>query len=117
MKKLLVVLITAIFFIPSSYCIEKEEKQEQEYAISFAFDTNGTGYSIPTGINFIMGRHIVLWYYEEGHTKSFVPSFEINGSQFGVGILLFGIWKAPSLWKQPGNITGVGIGIVIIFKR
>ena len=116
MKKLLIILIASIFFIPHGYCIEKKD-QEQQYAISFAFDTNGTGYSIPTGINFIMGRQMVLWYYENGYTTSFAPSFEINGSQFGVGILLFGIWKSPSLLKQPGYITGLGIGIVIIFKR
>ncbi len=114
MRKLFVLFI-AILFIPCVYSGEEKYEGSSDVNISFIFDTNGTGYSLPAGINFIIKRHMVLWYYEDGHTRSFVPSFEINGSQFGIGIIFFGIWKAPGIFQQPGYITGMGLGIVFIF--
>lgn len=90
-------------------------EQKQEVKISFIFSTEGYGYSIPASTKIIVYRHIVIWYYENGTTKSFVPEFEVKGKQFGIGIIFFGLWKAPSILKQPGNITAMGFGIVFIF--
>ena len=117
MKKF--VPLVALLFILPSYATGWNDgaRQEQQISISFAIDTKGSGYSIPAGITFIMGRHIVLWYYEDGYTKSFIPDFEVNGKQVGVGVLLLGIWKAPTMFQQPGEITGVGVGIVVIFAN
>ncbi len=116
MKKF--VMLTALLLVIPFYATGVNEKeQEQQISISFAIDTRGNGYSIPSGIKFIMGYHMVLWYYEDGYTKSFIPDFEIYGKQFGIGILLLGIWKSPTIFQQPGEVTGVGIGIIVIFSN
>lgn len=112
----LVYLIPLLLLLPSFPAEQENALQEQQEAkISFIFSTEGYGYSLPAGTNIIISRHFAIWYYENGTTKSFIPEFEIHGKQFGIGIIFFGLWKAPSLLKQPGNVTGMGFGFVIVF--
>ena len=111
----LVYLIPLLLLLPSFTAEKENALQEQEVKISFIFSTEGYGYSLPTGTNIIVSRHFIMWYYENGTTKSFIPEFEIHGKQFGIGIIFFGLWKSPSLLKQPGNVTGMGFGLVILF--
>lgn len=112
-------LIAFIMIIPFTPAENKNEINytANEIKITFIFSTDGYGYSLPAGSNLIISRHFVLWYYENGTTVSYIPEFEVKGKQFGIGMLIFGLWKAPSILKQPGNITGMGFGIVIIFQN
>jgi len=84
---------------------------------SFAIDTSGYGYSFPPGLVFVIGPQIITWSYEDGVTRSITPSFYVNGSQMGVAIAFFGVWRAPGLLNQPGNITGMLVGIVFIMQK
>ncbi|HEC82474.1 MAG TPA: hypothetical protein ENI53_01130 [Thermoplasmatales archaeon] len=114
MQKVFAFLIVLLLFTP--FINGKEERKETSSNFSFIFSTNGTGYSIPAGLKIIFSRNFVLWYYENGSTVSYAPSFEIEGKQFGIGIIFFGVWKSPGIFQQPGYITGMGIGLVFIFQ-
>ena len=115
MKKIIAFMIIFMLFIP--FIHGEGERKETNSNFSFIFDTEGTGYSIPSGLKIIFSRNFVLWYYENGSTVSYAPSFEIKGKQFGIGIILFGVWKSPGIFQQPGQITGMGIGFVFIFQN
>lgn len=115
MQKVFAFLIVLLLFTP--FINGKEERKETNSNFSFIFSTDGTGYSIPAGLKIIFSKNFVLWYYENGSTVSYVPSFEIKGKQFGIGIIFFGVWKSPGIFQQPGYITGMGIGFVFIFQN
>ncbi len=91
--------------------------ESPENNTSFAIDTSGYGYSFPPGLVFIIGPQIVTWSYEDGVTKSIIPPFYINGSQRGVAIAFFGVWSAPGLLAQPGNISGMLVGIIFMVPK
>lgn len=115
MRRIFAFMVVFLLFTP--FINGKEERNETNSNFSFIFSTDGTGYSIPAGLTIIFSRNFVLWYYENGSTISYAPSFEINGKQFGIGIIFFGVWKSPSIFQQPGYITGMGIGFVFIFQN
>jgi len=85
--------------------------------VSFAIDTSGYGYGFPPGLVFAIGPQIITWSYEDGVTRSITPPFYVNGSQQGIAIAFFGVWSAPRLLSQPGNITGMIVGIVFIIPK
>ena len=117
MKGRIFALATSLLFlIPFSVLSVDENWREKEANnISFAVDSSGFGYSFPPGLVFIFGPQIITWSYENGSTKSLSPPFYVNGSQFGIAIAIFGVWKSPSLLNQPGNVSGMVVGIVLVF--
>ena len=118
MKKALSLFMVLALFAPLTFThAEPPEQPEQTVTISFVVEVDGSGYSIPAKTNFILGKKVVLWYCDDATTHSYVPETYVNGSQMGVGIMLVGVWKAPVLLMQPGDISGMGLGIFFIFPN
>lgn len=118
MKKVLSLFMVLTFLAPLTFThAEPPEQPQQNVTISFVVDVDGSGYSLPARTNFILGKKVVLWYCDDATTHSYVPETYVNGSQIGVGIMLVGAWRAPSLFMQPGDISGMGLGIFFIFPN
>ncbi len=117
MKGRIFALVIALLFIAPFNALSVDEKDsgKETNNFSFAVDSSGYGYSFPPGLVFIVGPQIITWSYENGTTKSFSPPFYVNGSQFGIAIALFGVWKSPNLLNQPGNVSGMVVGIILVF--
>ncbi len=82
--------------------------------------TQGNGYAYPTTFRFSFFSLLpVIWYYTDGSTEfyTFMGKEVYGGSQIGAALIYpIGMWIAPRLFQQPGNIFGIGIvAIAVIY--
>lgn len=80
--------------------------------------TTGNGYAFPSGYRFSFFSFLpVVWHYTNGSTEFYtlngIETYE--GSQIG-GALIYpiGLFNAPRLFQQPGNIVGAGFALVAV---
>ena len=121
MKKIIAAVI-AIAFISIPSFGEEETQQMSNTSIMFfsAVETHGNGFGYPTGTTFYVPLHggWVMWFYTNGTTTTryLLNPYTFEGKQIGIAYVMLGIWKAPRLFSQPGNISGnmlVFLGILI----
>ena len=126
MRKVLAILIFAILIpvvLPAQgYESENDTNEGTNVTILFfsAVKSEGTGFGYPTGTQFYILLHggWVIWYYSNGTTTNryLLQPSTIEGEQIGICYAILGIWKAPRLVSQPGDITAnmlVLFGVVI----
>ncbi len=129
MKKIMAVMIAILllpFIFPQTNAYW-EEKNVANAPVSnttillfSAVKSNGVGFGYPTGTQFYILLHggWVIWYYNNGTTTNryLLQPTTIEGEQIGICYALLGIWKAPRLVSQPGEITAnmlVLFGVII----
>lgn len=110
--------------IDAYYIIEKMEEigidEGEEIVIKFAaaFITYGTGFAIPTGMQFSFFTILpILWLYTENASTTIYTisgTFLYNRTHAGIAVIYpIGLWVAPRLFQQPDNIFGMGIAMII----
>ena len=111
MKKLAVIFIAILFlpiFIPVNN-VNSNGESETTFLFFSTVKTDGNGFAYPFKTHFIMfsSARWVLWYYEDGKTtiRYLTQPTTLEGKQFGLAYVIFGIWKSPRLISQPGNIS------------
>jgi len=126
MKKILAIMIVALL-IPVTFPEKTngyENGNEPATNVTILFfstvKSSGSGFGYPTGTQFYILLHggWVIWYYNNGTTvnRYLLNPSTIEGEQIGICYTILGIWKAPRLVAQPGDITAnmlVLFGVVI----
>ncbi|KAA0008098.1 MAG: hypothetical protein FE036_02600 [Thermoplasmata archaeon] len=126
MKKIMAVMVAILLLsviFPQSNAYEKEDDTEGANTTILLFSavkSNGSGFGYPTGTQFYILLHggWVIWYYNNGTTTNryLLQPTTIEGEQIGICYAILGIWKAPRLVSQPGDITAnmlVLFGVII----
>jgi len=126
MKKIMAVMVAILLLsviFPQSNAYEKEDDTEganTTIVLFSAVKSNGSGFGYPTGTQFYILLHggWVIWYYNNGTTTNryLLQPTTIEGEQIGICYAILGIWKAPRLVSQPGDITAnmlVLFGVII----
>jgi len=124
MKKLLAISIAVLFLPIPAYASESNTTPQNSNITPILFsvvkiEANGFGY--PTGTNFYIPLHggWVIWYCSNGTTTTryFINPNEIKGEQLGIAYVMVGIWKAPRLLSQPGEITATMLVLAAIIVQ
>jgi len=125
MKKIIALFI-AILFIPVLVPSEgraAEGGNNTTFLLFATVKTEGHGYGYPFGTQFYIFSHggWVVWYYDNGTTtiRYILQPTEIKGGQLGIAYVMFGIWKSPHMFSQPGNITAnmlILFGVIVEMK-
>ncbi|MCD6572699.1 MAG: hypothetical protein J7K95_01220 [Thermoplasmata archaeon] len=126
MKKIMAVMVAILLLsviFPQSNAYEKEDDTggaNTTILLFSAVKSNGSGFGYPTGTQFYILLHggWVIWYYNNGTTTNryLLQPTTIEGEQIGICYAILGIWKAPRLVSQPGDITAnmlVLFGVII----
>jgi len=94
------------------------EEENEGFIIKFlaGMITQGNGYAFPTTLRFSFFSILpVVWYYLDGSTEFYtLAGKEVYGGSYVGGAIVYpiGLWIAPRLLQQPGNIFGIGIVVV-----
>ncbi|MCD6474180.1 MAG: hypothetical protein J7K47_04665 [Thermoplasmata archaeon] len=125
MKKILAIMVVALLF-PLTFSEPTNGYESNEAATNAtilffsAVKSSGSGFGYPTGTQFYILLHggWVIWYYNNGTTvnRYLLNASTIEGEQIGICYAILGVWKAPRLVAQPGDITAnmlVLFGVVI----
>ena len=124
MKKL-VPLVACLFlimpFASASYSNPTPTSSNITPVIFSVVKIEANGFAYPTGTSFYLPLHggWAVWYCKSGTTTTryFTNPHEIKGEQLGIAYVMVGIWKAPRIFSQPGNITATMLVLAAIIVQ
>jgi len=110
MKKIIAIMIVMAFIGLPAFSEEPKPVSNTSIILFSAVESNGFGFSYPAGNNFYIPLHggWITWFYINGTTTTryILQPTEISGKQLGIAYIVFGVWKSPKIFSQPGNISG-----------